>query len=90
MSKQKTVDATEVVVHLWHAGRAVCGFSRLVPRDWPPGHVWVSLSGASQVSCRGCLRLGEELIAEHYVINGNPAAPQPQGVIDARKLFKNR
>lgn len=77
------------MVHLLVAGRAVCGFSRLVPRDWPAGHVWVGISGAHQASCKTCLRLAEELIAEHYLINGNPAAPKPQGVIEARKVLKN-
>ena len=65
MGNKIKTDAANVVVHLLHNGRAVCGFSRLVPRDWPAGHVWVNVSGASQASCQKCLRLGAELIEEH-------------------------
>lgn len=82
-------------MHLLHNGRAVCGFSRAVPRGWPAGHVWAAVPAASQVNCTRCLTLGFELIAEYV---GKQEAERLRGVRakqverakEALQLFKKR
>ena len=36
-----------------YAGQALCGQPGL-PREWPPGHVWVSLQESQMATCRHC------------------------------------
>jgi hypothetical protein len=43
------------VIHILHGGLPLCLFSREWPRDWPHGHIWVSLAEAAQATCVGCL-----------------------------------
>lgn len=41
-------------VHILRHGMPLCGFSRDVPRDWPPGHLWVGLDDQTMATCLGC------------------------------------
>ncbi len=42
-------------VHILHAGYALCRFPG-IPRDWPPGHKWVSILEKADATCPHCLR----------------------------------
>ncbi|MEK7175493.1 MAG: hypothetical protein AAB693_01670 [Patescibacteria group bacterium] len=33
-----------MVIHVLHAGYAICGFSEKLPVDWPEGHKWVGFN----------------------------------------------
>ena len=47
-------------VHVLHRGSPLCGFSRKVPGEWPPGHRWVRVEEAMDASCRACVdQIGE-------------------------------
>lgn len=63
-SRLTAADLRDVMVHVLHAGVPLCGFSRLVPRDWPSGHLFVVLAKAGASTCSKCQRLAEELVAE--------------------------
>jgi hypothetical protein len=50
----------EPVVHVLTHGVALCGFDAgRVPRDWPPGHAWVSIEAQARASCNDCLQVLE-------------------------------
>lgn len=42
------------VVHILSRGYALCGFSEALPREWPPGHRWVSPMDWFDASCGDC------------------------------------
>ena len=47
------IQATGVTVHVLIGGFPACGFSREIPRDWPPGHKWHE--HPSGATCAACL-----------------------------------
>lgn len=54
-----------VVVHILVAGRTLCEQpSRDVPATWPAGHVWVRATEAAMATCRECLRLASNVVAD--------------------------
>jgi hypothetical protein len=40
------VTESKPVVHILRHGFPFCGFSDEVPKDWPPGHTWISFDDA--------------------------------------------
>jgi hypothetical protein len=54
----RTVPAQDTpTVHILKTGLPLCGFSKLVPREWPTGHYWVSIQDPARfrrVNCTGC------------------------------------
>jgi len=57
-------DMRDHMIHVLHAGLPLCGFTRLVPRDWPPGHLFVTIEKAGAATCSKCDRLAAELVEE--------------------------
>jgi hypothetical protein len=57
-----------VVIHLLHEGFPLCGFSELLPRDWPDGHRWVGLDALGPgvreegyaPTCEACKRVAAD------------------------------
>lgn len=46
-------------VHILHHGLPICGFTRLLPRDWPSGHSWVGFDEKQLATCAGCKAIAE-------------------------------
>jgi hypothetical protein len=51
-------------VHGLLHGYPLCGFSSKVPRDWPPGHVWVIFMDIDDITCGPCKKKAEEISKE--------------------------
>lgn len=41
-------------IHVLHEGLPLCGFTRVVPRDWPAGHLWVGVGLVREATCSEC------------------------------------
>lgn len=58
--RQEKAKSSDVRVHVLMAGRAICGFTKAAPAQWPAGHLWVNFDGMAVVTCSKCQRLGFE------------------------------
>lgn len=47
-------------VHILATGLPLCGFSTGVPKNWPEGHKWVSITDPEDANCQKCLSFVEE------------------------------
>jgi hypothetical protein len=52
LHEQRKAPALAPAVHLLRAGLPICGFSRVVPADWPDGHTWTGYP--DEVTCPQC------------------------------------
>lgn len=42
------------MVHILHAGSALCGFNIGPPAEWQPGHKWTGLGNSEDATCDVC------------------------------------
>lgn len=57
------MDGTAATIHLLtKRGKAACGFSKLGPGAWPPGHLWARLAKSEVVSCPKCRVIADEIL----------------------------
>lgn len=65
MSGDRTrVNNQDVTIHVVVRGKALCGFTRYMPAEWPEGHIWVAVELSELASCQRCQKLGMERKAE--------------------------
>lgn len=49
-----------MTIHILRNGLPLCGFSSLVPNDWPPGHSWVALPELADCVDCGAIESGAD------------------------------
>lgn len=54
----------DTVIHLFHEGFPVCGFSSEAPANWPEGHKWVSIQWSPSVTCPSCKEWAQALASK--------------------------
>lgn len=53
--------ALNIVFHILRGGKALCGFSKKTPDDWPSHHQWVGIKDGALANCPGCVRIFKSL-----------------------------
>lgn len=53
-------------VHVLLFGRVLCGSVHGLPKDWGPGHRWVSVIDRKLATCAECKRAAERVAAALY------------------------